>query len=93
VRWTRCRRSAVGGRLGRISCVLPIASGQVERHQPTVEELARQGCFEPRTLILPHGGDPEGGEQVELRIEWETPDFEEIECGPEVTMYIARTEA
>jgi coenzyme PQQ precursor peptide PqqA len=29
---------------------------------------------------------------VELRTEWMTPDFEEIECGPEVTMYIARSE-
>ncbi len=34
----------------------------------------------------------EGGDQVELRTEWTTPDFEEIECGPEVTMYIARSE-
>ena len=29
---------------------------------------------------------------MELRTEWKTPDFEEIECGPEVTMYIARSE-
>jgi coenzyme PQQ precursor peptide PqqA len=26
-------------------------------------------------------------------IEWEAPDFEEIGCAPEVTMYIARSEA
>jgi coenzyme PQQ precursor peptide PqqA len=25
--------------------------------------------------------------------EWETPDFQEIGCAPEVTMYIARSEA
>ncbi len=25
------------------------------------------------------------------RIEWEAPEFEEIGCAPEVTMYIART--
>ncbi|WP_219420136.1 pyrroloquinoline quinone precursor peptide PqqA [Pseudonocardia nigra] len=30
---------------------------------------------------------------METRTEWETPDFEEIECAPEVTMYIARSEA
>jgi coenzyme PQQ precursor peptide PqqA len=29
---------------------------------------------------------------VELRTDWETPDFEEIGCAPEVTMYIARSE-
>ncbi|NMI02102.1 pyrroloquinoline quinone precursor peptide PqqA [Pseudonocardia acidicola] len=23
---------------------------------------------------------------------WETPEFEEIECAPEVTMYVARLE-
>jgi coenzyme PQQ precursor peptide PqqA len=27
------------------------------------------------------------------RTEWEAPDFEEIGCAPEVTMYIARSEA
>lgn len=27
------------------------------------------------------------------RTEWEAPEFEEIGCAPEVTMYIARTEA
>lgn len=26
------------------------------------------------------------------RTEWEPPEFEEIECAPEVTMYVARTE-
>lgn len=25
-------------------------------------------------------------------VEWESPDFEEIECAPEVTMYVARLE-
>ncbi len=30
---------------------------------------------------------------MEFRTEWKTPDFEEIECAPEVTMYIARSEA
>jgi coenzyme PQQ precursor peptide PqqA len=24
--------------------------------------------------------------------EWESPEFEEIECAPEVTMYVARLE-
>jgi coenzyme PQQ precursor peptide PqqA len=24
--------------------------------------------------------------------EWESPDFEEIACAPEVTMYVARTD-
>lgn len=27
------------------------------------------------------------------RTEWEAPEFEEIGCAPEVTMYIARSEA
>ncbi len=26
------------------------------------------------------------------RAEWEAPDFEEIGCAPEVTMYVARSE-
>jgi coenzyme PQQ precursor peptide PqqA len=30
---------------------------------------------------------------VESTIEWEAPEFEEIGCAPEVTMYIARSEA
>ncbi|ALE73866.1 pyrroloquinoline quinone biosynthesis protein PqqA [Pseudonocardia sp. EC080610-09] len=30
---------------------------------------------------------------VESITEWEAPDFEEVGCAPEVTMYIARTEA
>jgi coenzyme PQQ precursor peptide PqqA len=25
-------------------------------------------------------------------LEWDTPEFEEIECAPEVTMYVARWE-
>ncbi|WP_345605269.1 pyrroloquinoline quinone precursor peptide PqqA [Pseudonocardia adelaidensis] len=25
-------------------------------------------------------------------VEWESPDFEEIACAPEVTMYVARME-
>lgn len=25
-------------------------------------------------------------------VEWESPDFEVIECAPEVTMYVARLE-
>lgn len=29
---------------------------------------------------------------MEFQIDWETPDFEEIGCAPEVTMYIARSE-
>jgi len=29
---------------------------------------------------------------VEL-VEWETPEFEEVACAPEVTMYVARTDA
>ncbi|WP_027943509.1 pyrroloquinoline quinone precursor peptide PqqA [Amycolatopsis taiwanensis] len=27
-----------------------------------------------------------------LPAEWERPEFEEIECAPEVTMYVARLE-
>jgi coenzyme PQQ precursor peptide PqqA len=30
---------------------------------------------------------------TQARIEWEAPEFEEIGCAPEVTMYIARSEA
>ncbi|MBW0105749.1 pyrroloquinoline quinone precursor peptide PqqA [Pseudonocardia sp. KRD291] len=30
---------------------------------------------------------------METLVEWETPDFEEVGCAPEVTMYIARSEA
>jgi coenzyme PQQ precursor peptide PqqA len=30
---------------------------------------------------------------MERLAEWEPPDFEEIGCAPEVTMYIARSEA
>ncbi len=30
---------------------------------------------------------------MERLVEWEAPDFEEVECAPEVTMYIARSEA
>jgi coenzyme PQQ precursor peptide PqqA len=25
-------------------------------------------------------------------VEWESPDFEEVACAPEVTMYVARME-
>jgi coenzyme PQQ precursor peptide PqqA len=32
---------------------------------------------------------PKGGDPVELA-EWETPEFEEFACAPEVTMYVAR---
>jgi coenzyme PQQ precursor peptide PqqA len=28
---------------------------------------------------------------VEL-VEWESPEFEEVVCAPEVTMYVARTD-
>ncbi len=28
-----------------------------------------------------------------ITTEWEAPEFEEIGCAPEVTMYIARSEA
>jgi coenzyme PQQ precursor peptide PqqA len=32
-----------------------------------------------------------GGDPVETaRTEWETPEFDEIGCAPEVTMYVAR---
>lgn len=30
---------------------------------------------------------------MEHLAQWEAPDFEEIGCAPEVTMYIARSEA
>ena len=30
---------------------------------------------------------------MESLAEWEAPDFEEVGCAPEVTMYIARSEA
>lgn len=30
---------------------------------------------------------------MERLVEWEAPDFEEVGCAPEVTMYIARSEA
>lgn len=30
---------------------------------------------------------------METLIEWEAPDFEEVGCAPEVTMYVARSEA
>ena len=30
---------------------------------------------------------------MESLTEWEAPEFEEIGCAPEVTMYIARSEA
>ncbi|SFM99983.1 coenzyme PQQ precursor peptide PqqA [Pseudonocardia ammonioxydans] len=30
---------------------------------------------------------------MESTTTWEAPEFEEIGCAPEVTMYIARTEA
>ena len=30
---------------------------------------------------------------MESTTAWEAPEFEEIGCAPEVTMYIARTEA
>ncbi|HEY0812017.1 MAG TPA: pyrroloquinoline quinone precursor peptide PqqA [Pseudonocardia sp.] len=29
-------------------------------------------------------------ESVTTRTEWESPEFEEIGCAPEVTMYVAR---
>jgi coenzyme PQQ precursor peptide PqqA len=30
---------------------------------------------------------------VETTVEWEAPEFEEFGCAPEVTMYVARSEA
>ncbi|MBW0090971.1 pyrroloquinoline quinone precursor peptide PqqA [Pseudonocardia sp. KRD-184] len=30
---------------------------------------------------------------MERLAEWEAPDFDEVGCAPEVTMYIARSEA
>jgi coenzyme PQQ precursor peptide PqqA len=30
---------------------------------------------------------------METLPEWETPDFDEVGCAPEVTMYVARSEA
>ena len=30
---------------------------------------------------------------METLVEWEAPDFEEVGCAPEVTMYVARSEA
>ncbi|MFD1521416.1 pyrroloquinoline quinone precursor peptide PqqA [Pseudonocardia xinjiangensis] len=32
-------------------------------------------------------------ESTITQLEWEAPEFEEIGCAPEVTMYIARSEA
>ena len=29
--------------------------------------------------------------ETTTRTEWETPEFDEIGCAPEVTMYVART--
>ncbi len=31
-------------------------------------------------------------ESVTVRTEWESPEFDEIGCAPEVTMYVARME-
>src|SRR3954452_5301442 len=81
------RRQAVhrrAGRLGWMGRGVPARDARRRPRQRADRLRSAGGVVGPRDRKT--GGDP-----VEAaRTEWETPEFDEIGCAPEVTMYVAR---